>query len=204
MKTRFVIFVVLFGLMCGAVSAQPPVAFDFSAQCTGFETGKSIIGTFSYDPSVGGITITNNNDSDFLFGEWTGRRYTFPPNSSEVNIGGPNFGGSFVDSFKNSGNAEISLVDGTIRDLFIFEISGPPSFKVELLTTDVTLVNGLDLPTILFLPASGPNTGAYSDGAMGCNFPIQTLSLFVSGLQLQWNGGLASRHRFSSSWWRDN
>ena len=33
MKTRFVIFVVLFGLMCGAVSAQPPVAFDFSAQC---------------------------------------------------------------------------------------------------------------------------------------------------------------------------
>ena len=177
MKARFVIFVVLFGLISGSVLAQP-VTFNFLAG-TGVISISPLIahqisGTFSYDPTF--VSSTSDfSGSDLTFGDFTAREYAFNPGGLMVN-----FGGTIFDSFVNSGVGVITLVDGTIRDNFIFDV-GDRAFKVDLATTDVTLVNGLDLPTMLFTSA-GQNLVVYRIGPDPTNFDISRLSLFLSGL----------------------
>ena len=159
MRARFVIFVVMFGLMSGSVLAQK-VRFAFTADIiSGPGAGGSIKGTFFYDTGffVSASDSFGLNDADF--GNFTRRIHVFSSGGMGVD-----FTGALTDSFTNVSDSQVDLIDGSIQDQFAFVANGAlsPKFQVGFTTTDLTLVNGLALPTNLFVP-SGTDFSVYRD-----------------------------------------
>jgi len=177
MKTRFVIFVVMFGLMGGSVLAQR-VTFAFTADIiSGPEAGGIIVGEFFYDPDEVSNAADFSGSGDAIFGDFTGRQYSFNPGGLGVS-----FTGDLTDSLADVPNVGIRLTEGTIRDglrITIATVTNSPAFVVGWNTVDLTLINGLDLPTNLFVPSdTSQDASLYIDGSGNpSNLQITSLGL---------------------------
>jgi len=128
---------------------------NFTANVTsGPGGGGSIGGTFFYDSTLLLHFSDTINDSVFFGPNSPSRTYFFNPGGL-----GMSFTGILTDSFTNDNLAQLRVIDGTLGSNFFLDMrNGNIQFKIALSTTDTTLINGLGLPTNLFVPT--PKSGA--------------------------------------------